>query len=224
MTPYALEIDQRRARVWRCRKAVRCAAEHFKGQGRPIMQTLTYRNADDWQPHHIADYLRIVTKHFQRRGLPFHRVWVAELQERGAVHYHVVVWLPRRAWLPKADREGWWPHGSTNNSSSRKPVRDATAYVVKYASKLDTKEHSFPKGLRMHGCGGLERAQREQKSHHMLPGWIREQTAPEHMIRRCPGGGFFSPITGEHFLSPWILETILFRLGVGPLVYVSRFE
>jgi Protein of unknown function (DUF3296). len=36
----------------------------------------------------------------ERRGHKLPYVWVAELQKRGALHYHVLLWLPRGLTLP----------------------------------------------------------------------------------------------------------------------------
>jgi hypothetical protein len=84
------------------------------------------------------------------RDIPFRYVWVAELQKRGALHYHVAIWLPKRVQLPKFDKQGWWPHGSTQ----RLIAKNAVGYLMKYLSKISP-FHKFPKGVRIHGFGGL---------------------------------------------------------------------
>lgn len=184
------------------------------------MVTLTYQPGVQWEPKHLSAFISAAKNYLQRRGATLRYVWVAELQQRGAVHFHVLVWLPRGVTLPKPDKRGWWPHGSTRIEWARNPV----GYLCKYASKLDQKGAGFPKGLRLHGVGGLDKPDQVRRSHHLLPKWIRDETCPELRIVRRPGGGFFSRVTGEVWESPWRIDSILVRLGVGPLIYVSRYE
>jgi hypothetical protein len=82
-------------------------------RARRAMLTLTYRDIDAFEPRHISQLLKHIRHWLRRRGHRFHYVWVAELQGRGALHYHVLVWLPRGLSLPKPDKQGWWRHGST---------------------------------------------------------------------------------------------------------------
>ena len=77
------------------------------------MLTLTYREVGAWHPRHISELLQRVRVWLRRRGERLRYVWVGELQQRGALHYHVLCWLPRGLTLPKPDKQGWWTHGST---------------------------------------------------------------------------------------------------------------
>ena len=61
--------------------------------------TLTYRGVDDWQPRHISKCLKAARVWCQRHGQVFRYIWVAELQQRGALHYHLAIWLPKRLQL-----------------------------------------------------------------------------------------------------------------------------
>lgn len=161
--------------------------------------TLTYRDVDGWQSNHVTTLLTHIRKWCLRRGCRPGYVWTSELQKRGAVHYHVVLWLPKGMTLPKPDRQGWWPHGMTNLTWARRPV----GYLVKYASKGDDIQQ-FPKGLRLHGRGGLEQDQRRLVSWWLLPRYVREQfpvVGPR--ITRAAGGGWVNHATGE-WIEPWI--------------------
>lgn len=115
----------------------------------PWLCSLTYRDLNGWSPNDIKYFLNRVRSHLYRRNLPFVYCWVAELQKRGALHYHVMIWLPKGLKLPKFARFGWWNHGFTDQKIARKSV----GYLMKYISKTDTK-HSFPRGVRIYGYGG----------------------------------------------------------------------
>lgn len=200
-----LALLRTEARVRRLRKAVRSTAtvvqEGLGASGRrwrAAMVTLTYRRTDEWRSRHVSAFLEAVQAYARRRGFSVPYVWVAEMQQRGAVHYHVLIWLPRGVTLPKPDKRGWWPHGSTRIEWAR----SAIAYLTKYASKADGV--SFPKGLRLHGSGGLSAVERIQKRYRCAPLWVRELTAPDAPLRRVPGG-WVDLSTGELHHTPWVV-------------------
>ena len=132
--------------------------------------TLTYRPGDNWKPGHISRCLKSVRKWCKRRCIPFRYVWVAELQNRGALHYHLAIWLPKRIQLPKFDKQGWWPHGMTQ----RAIAKNAVGYSMKYLSKI-SEFHIFPKGVRIHGYGGLTQQARSICSWLNLPSWCKQR-------------------------------------------------
>lgn len=186
-----LEIDRHAARLSRLRRgtltrARLLAAEVQRGgfRGRWVMVTPTYRPGVDWSKRHMSALAQLMRVWFRRQGERFRYVWVAELQQRGAVHFHLLVWVPLRITLPKADKRGWWPHGMTRTEVAR----NAVGYLAKYASKGDVAK--FPKGLRTHGGGGLELGDARELRWWMLPGYQREHVTPEDGCRRAPGGGF----------------------------------
>jgi hypothetical protein len=161
--------------------------------------TLTYRNADDWQPRHISAFLHAVDLWLRRRDLGAVRcVWVAELQGRGAVHYHVALWLPRRAYLPQADRRGWWPHGMTQTARAVFPIR----YLQKYVSKLETKGVEFPKGIRLFGVRGLSPEGAANARFWRAPEWVRAKFGAGADPRKV-SGGWVDRLDGEFIASPW---------------------
>ena len=81
---------------------------------RPLFVTLTYAKNSKGSAGDVSRFLNRLQMWMRRRGYPpaFYE-WVAELQERGALHYHAMIWVPRRVFLPKFDLCGWWPHGAT---------------------------------------------------------------------------------------------------------------
>ena len=205
-------LDPQQIRLRRLRRSVITASRlhqdslsHAKARFRVAMLTLTYADVNGWKPHHIKELLRHIRQYLKRKGHAFRYVWVAELQQRGAVHYHVLIWLPRGVTLPKPDKRGWWPHGSTNIEWARKPV----GYIAKYASKTNSKGGSLPKGIRLYGVGGLDRPDRYERSWWMLPQYIREYS-PEPRdngpAKRAKGGGWLTPF-GEWLPSKFKIKS-----------------
>ena len=165
---------------------------------RVAMVTLTYKDRDTWAKRHVSDFLMHCRKFLQRRGFGFRYTWVAELQKRGAVHYHVLIWLPRLQKLPKPDEQGWWPHGM----SKIEWTRNAVGYIAMYAGK-DEDITQFPKGLRICGSGGLDKNRRMERRWWLSPAWVRREYAISDDPRRAEGGGYESAVTGERLYSPF---------------------
>ena len=166
---------------------------------RPVGVTLTYRTDDQWRAKHVSDFLDRVQKYFQRRhGITLPFVWVAELQKRGAVHYHAIFWVPSHLMLPKPDKRGWWPHGMTKVEA----LRCGAAYASKYASK-GYDGAKFPKGLRLHGRGGLSRDERRTVRWWNLAKWVRDHfgEAVRDVVKII--GGYVARSDGEWLASPW---------------------
>lgn len=162
------------------------------------MLTLTYRPGVDWEARHVSLCLRHVRQWLARRGHRIGYVWVAELQKRGAVHFHVMLWLPKGLTVPKPDKQGWWPHGMTNIAWARSSV----GYLTKYATKWNGLGDVMPKGLRLHGRGGLEEARRVTVGWWLLPRYVREKVGEISRVIRAKGGGWVVTETGD-WIEPW---------------------
>lgn len=198
-----LQIDSKKARIQRLRRAIPAAADLIQRELGPrrykaAMVTATYRGVDDFEPRHISRLLDCIRKWLARRGYRLHYVWVAELQQRGALHYHLLIWLPKGLTLPKPDKAGWWPHGMTKIEWAR----NAVGYMVKYLSKMDSKG-SFPKGVRLSGRGGLPAAGRAICRWLNYPLWLKQQAGVNTPIKRISGIGLVNTDTGECLPSPW---------------------
>lgn len=205
---FAVELDkdsnfERRFR--RMRRSIGWAGQahgvQFSGfRGfRPWLVTLTYRPGVDWSPRHLSASLHLCRQWLKRMtGDKLRYAWVAELQQRGAVHYHVVIWLPARLSMPKWDKQRWWRHGMTNVQRSRKGV----GYLMKYISKFSP-FHEFPKGARIYGVGGLNEQARNIRSWKNSPRWIKDRFGVGEVTRRACG--FVVRATGEILDSPWVL-------------------
>ncbi|MEO5355315.1 MAG: hypothetical protein H7835_19175 [Magnetococcus sp. XQGC-1] len=104
-------------------------------------------------------------------------LWVRELTKAGKLHYHAVI---NGEYPGKWDALGIWPHGM---SQVKKGEGDTcTAYLLKYASKLDSKLTADFKHWRLYGFVGLSQEQRRTISYQMLPEWIRS-TFPLEKIK-----------------------------------------
>jgi hypothetical protein len=192
----ATRLDQRRARISRLRRAVGFSARAISAAlDRPgfrahyvAMLTLTYRDGDDWRAEHVTSLLNHVRNYLRRAGHRLRYVWVAELQKRGALHYHIALWLPFGFRIPMPDRQGWWPHGSTNICEARKAV----PYLLKYMSKgLDFA--GFPRHARINGVGGLDHQFRRAKRWLGLPSFVKARSDIHDEWQRVKGGGWVSP-------------------------------
>lgn len=218
-----ITIDPKQARVTRLRKGLGIAAKQLHNQGskrqRIWMQTLTYKGDNrNWRPHHISEYLYALrTWHNARTGSRVMRyAWVAELQQRGVIHYHVIIWLEGGLTPPKGDqpwkstdRKGltqWnppmWPHGMSNRLKSTAPV----AYLMKYASKIESKNvGTFPHGARIHGAGGLDPSGRSIRRWVLWPAYVQGNASVSDHYKPAPGGGYMHVETGELLLPEYAL-------------------
>jgi hypothetical protein len=179
----SLVIDPRKARIHRLRSSIREAcklheqeaewASHRLGRSayRKTFITLTYRDGGDWKRRHISDFLKQLRRWMKAHDAGLLYAWVAETQKRGALHYHMLVWVPRRLRLPRPDASGWWPHGMSNIETARNPV----GYMVKYATKTTPDDlKRLKKGVRLHGNGGHSPVNRVALRETLAPWWVRQ--------------------------------------------------
>lgn len=207
------KIDRDQSRLRRMKHGVLTSArlheedlQQRKARYRRAMVTLTYRNTDDWRADDVSYFMRLVRQWCKRRRIDVRYVWVAELQKRGAVHYHIIFWLPIGVTLPKPDKQGWWPHGMTRIEWVKRPV----AYLAKYVSKGEDKK--FPKGCRIHAFGGLSESGRNERCWWLMPTWVKEIADIDDKPRRAKGGGIVLKSTGEIVKSPW--KVIMTGMGI----------
>lgn len=161
--------------------------------------TLTYVGVKDWRPDHISVAIKAFRNWCQSMRVPCRYTWVAELQSRGAVHYHLLAWLPHGLQMPHWDRPtrkrgglrpAFWPHGMTNTQIAKAGV----GYLMKYLSKLGELT-IFPKGLRLYGIGGLDKAAKGVRSWLNLPEWVKRSFGVGEVVRRS--GRLLVSATGE---------------------------
>lgn len=192
-------------RLTRLRSRVRAFTDLADGsiKGKWAMVTLTYAPGIEWEPRQIVDYCKKVRHWLKRRGHRFVYCWVAELQQRGAPHYHLLVKLPnKRTKLPKPDASGMWPHGMSEVDWVYKSARN---YMAKYCSKITQRYGcKFAKGMRLHGAGGLLPPERAWWRWLLAPYYVRVETEPKDLVKRCPGGYKVTLGPGYRFIpTPW---------------------
>lgn len=140
-----IKLEKKKIRLGRMKRRVWSWANFLQkeAEGASLwMITLTYRGVGDWRPNHIREFMQGFRKIYKNKLIGY--AWVAELQERGAVHYHVMVYLKGVKSLPHFDKLGLWPHGMTRIDRARSPF-----YIITYSGKANQKTGKFPKGLRM---------------------------------------------------------------------------
>lgn len=211
-------VDRQKSRLRKMKHGVLTAArlndEQLRRGGfryHAAMVTLTYAPGHTWNGRHVSAFLHAARQWHKRIGKRMHYVWTAEMQERGVIHYHVIFWLPSGYRLPKPDQRGWWPHGSTRID----PARTGVGYIAKYASK-GAEGPAFPRGVRIHGAGGLDHDGKRQARFWRAPSEAREYFGPAADIRPITGGRVCS-LTGLFWKSPWRLicvngEPHMFRI------------
>lgn len=201
MSAYGIEINRAASRVKKLHSAVLTRSRLIshslpRGRYKAAMLTLTYAEDDQWHAKHISTLLQNVRMHMKRRGLSAPYVWVAELTQKGRIHYHVLLWLPKGFTLPKPDKQGWWPWGMTRIEWAK----NAVGYLAKYASKGTDPmmENAFPKGCRLHGAGGFSDSVRKSARWWALPAYLRSAFFPACDLMRRKGGGFVARLTGQN--------------------------
>lgn len=137
-------VDLTRARYDRMRKKIAAWGNETKDiNGKMVFITLTYKNVIDWEPNHIRDFIKKIR--YKYKGSLIGYAWVAEVQKRGAVHYHILLKFNKSVFVPFPDRAGWWKHGMTNVSRTVKGV----GYLISYTSKIHQKDFDkLPRGCR----------------------------------------------------------------------------
>jgi hypothetical protein len=216
-TGEVVDVDPRVSRVRHMRRRIHAWAETVQlldVSGRLVMDTLTYRPDEQWQPDHISKFMQETVDCLQDKLLAY--CWVAELQERGAVHYHVLLMVKRGTDVPMPDKSLMWSHGSSNRGSAR-----SAYYLMKYTQK-GCQGGEFPRGARVLGAswrhlrlvaGELsvrlsEVAQRLVRES-LLPMWVLklcESSLEVMTARRHRGGGW---VVGDAvYRSPWAIQWV----------------
>jgi hypothetical protein len=219
----SLNKDRRLRRMRRCVIAHADATKEYVLQGGhrwyAAFVTLTYALVDGWRPEHITAYLNLLRNRCSRRGFKIHFEWVSELQERGAPHYHLLIWLPDGQQIPKPDASGMWTHGTTNIQRARKGV----GYLVKYVSKGNNSAYSMPQGMRLFGTGGDAPA-RLARHRAGLPRWLLAQIPGTSRASRVPFVGWACAETGEVFVSPFAMRWGYDEAGNAVVEVIKRTE
>jgi hypothetical protein len=206
LTGETFEVSPHKSRVRRLQKRVKAWADVTKPlidkvgvDYRLVMITLTYSQVDGWRKNHIREFMLSLRGCLGGSLLSY--AWVAELQKRGAVHYHVIVLVKRGTNIPLPDE--FWKHGVTRIETARSPF-----YLLTYTGKEYQKFGKFPKGLRLFavwiGKDAIHELSRWFFKLSALPAWLMDCLKGSSVIgkpvRRREGGGwccgdfsYFSP-------------------------------
>lgn len=208
-SPRVIPFDHRAARLRRMRRRVRAWARWARGLRRrfwAIGVGLTYAPGQEWCPNDVRDFVH----HFHRLAIA--HAWVAELQARGAVHYHVILVVPRGHRIPKPDQAGLWGKGFTRVKLLK--WRRVGGYLAEYCRKLEQKEGPFPRGLRLFAVGFRREAWGVLGEEALLwfrasalPGWLATlvEWFREVPSRRGAGGWWWFRKASVWVRSPWRL-------------------
>lgn len=207
------EIDSDYARLARMRRRVKAWASRLKvhlgrlGKDyRLVMVTLTYAPGQEWEPNDVRDFMVKLRVAIGAKLLAYG--WVAEMQKRGAVHYHVVLLVNRGTNIPMPDTI--WGKGMTQIETARTPF-----YLLTYTGKEYQKTSSYPKGLRVFSVWIKEGVISDRAMWlfrlSALPAWLAEEMWKDgcfgEMPKRKEGGGWTLK-NGEKFesyYSPWVV-------------------
>jgi hypothetical protein len=115
-------------------------------ESRMVMVMLTYKKVEDYKPGHINDYMKNLKQRLDKKLIGF--AWVAEIQKRGAVHYHLILVTEKGTRIPLPDKSGMWKLGWSGIHTARTPW-----YLLTYAGKEHQKDLArYPKSARMYAA------------------------------------------------------------------------
>jgi len=200
-------IDPQKARLSRMRRRVKAWSDALKRyihgrRYRMVMITLTYKPGQDWEAGHIRAFMKRVRRRLGAGLVGY--AWVAEMQKRGAVHYHVLLVVKRGTSIPRPDKAGWWCYGSTRIETAR-----TVYYILSYTGK-EYQKVGYPKGLRIFAVwiakDVITAVERLYFRLSALPAWLANRVAAVVLERRQfpkrrRGGGWL--LGGEVYRSPW---------------------
>jgi hypothetical protein len=154
-TGVTFKTDSFKTALWRLRTSIHSWVDAMQSienlDSDMYMITLTYADVDAWKPNQIRDFCSWLRRNKGSNLLSYS--WVGELQERGAVHYHLVAHVKKGTKIPHPDKPQGrknftpWQFGHTKVEKAR-----SAGYLVKYLGKEYQKDYSrFPKGARGYG-------------------------------------------------------------------------
>lgn len=207
---------QRRVHAWaetlpKLPRVIRRAGRKLNLGPRMVMLTLTYAKADDWAPNQIRDFMKAI--HIELEKNIFGYAWVLEMQERGAPHYHVLLYVKRGTKIPRPD-EKLWKYGMSRIETVKTPY-----YICKYTSAKKNKAYQkegLPAGARMFavkiyltdlGNDAIFNFKTSTAPRWLVPYLSEAYSRVGLELRwiRCKGGGWLIEQTGEVLSSPWRL-------------------
>lgn len=158
--------------------------------------TLTYKKEVEEQKEHWSQAMQRFNKWYRGiHGEQAKLLWVRELHKSGRLHYHAVV---NGGYPGKWDKLGIWPHGMSQTKPGKGDC--ASAYLLKYASKLSSKLTGNFKHWRLYGFVGLNQSERKNISYQLMPSWVRETYQLDAVKSPCSR----DLISGQRLYSGWV--------------------
>jgi len=202
---FVLNAEMKRQRAFRLVDWL--AREGAKVEGDWVFIRLSLRDWSCYESGLMAKFCkRLQTDCLRKTGKRCLCWWVAEYQQRGVVHWHIVARFPVRLngrpyRIGKPDRARpsgrgrhakggcWWPYGFTRIERVRGEGGEhaVVGYVLKYCGKDMAKQQGRVEHARHYGLGGLSAQQREDKTWQMAPKRVQAESGG-HRVRRVPGG------------------------------------
>lgn len=187
-------------RIRTARKKIKAVTQEHRRIARKnglyaVAVTLTYADSADFCSKHVTRFINCLRAKLKRQGHSLLYAWV--LEHSSMLHYHLILWLPRRFKLSHADLVKWWQWGSTWNEACRK-----VSSWIRYISKREDKAN-LPSSARVFGSGGLDDEGKESIFKGMLPLWLSALLPKEAKVRRLLGVGWVDEQTGAIYESPW---------------------
>jgi hypothetical protein len=192
-------IDTRRMRLWKLRSRVFAWAGVVKSlTSRAAVKMAMYRLSYDtggtlvkpsnWQALQIKFFMKALHERMGKRLLAY--AWVAELQERGVIHYHVIIVYTGRANFPDRDVRAkdarghlrvfkrLWVHGSSHSDFRvRSPF-----YISSYVKKEYQKAYEFfPSGCHAWAVWVSDEAMQRDLRFHSLAEWKQNIFLQEYL-------------------------------------------
>lgn len=150
-TNRGVKLDMFAIRLFRMRRRLSAWANivldyRTEHPARLVMMTLTYKDVNGWRANHINYFMKNLKQRLDKKLLAF--AWVAEIQKRGAIHYHLILLTEKGSQIPLPDKSGMWVHGISRIETARTPW-----YLLTYAGKEHQKDLArYPKGCWLYGA------------------------------------------------------------------------
>jgi len=179
------------------------------------MFTLTYKERKDYWPGQITEFIKEMRDRCKKNLIAY--AWVLEMQERGVPHYHVMMLINKKVFLPKPDKEGVWKYGHSNIEWDVKSPFYICAYTGKEQQKKDLPKHARAFAVWLDKDKFTE-IERNFMISTRFPMWLTgEKEAMDRIlkgekVRRKKGGGWL--IGSDHYMSPWELYKITSQVNL----------
>jgi hypothetical protein len=182
---------QKTLKIWE--KVVKTKAEFLPVRVYEI--GLNYKPGETWKQHDISDYLKNMQNYTGRENVVGYS-WVAEMQKRMEVHYHLeIITVEACRKIPFPDKKGHWKNGGSE--------RDEVSCInigyltTDYMQKKEQKSN-YPKGIRVYSAWLNDRyfdavdfwALRSVSYPDWLVNNINNSGLINPVIKRAKGGGF----------------------------------